>query len=875
MKTDNKVVLYLCASALALAGWSFTTPVLAQSTPDTEFNERADDDEIVVTGTSIRGVAAVGSPTVTMSVEDIQATGAPNLAAVSRTLPVVLNIGPDESRTGGAQDAAANSTRISAINLRGLGPEATLLLVNGRRMAPGGILRALSDPSILPSIATGRLEVVLDGSSAIYGADAVAGVVNIITRSNFNGAETSVRYGWGDGFDEKQFGQNFGRTWATGDIFAAFEYYDRSNLARADRPILSADLRPYGGLDQRSTQAPVPNIVVSGTRLPLPTLSGPANRYDGMDGDFLPHQERFNYFLSVRQEIIPTLQLWYEGFYSDRTVETVQGQLGGSFRVPSTNPFYVNGVPGLAPGAVQTVEYRLQLPNSTTTAKESTLQHSIGARWDFTDTWQLNAYYTHSVNEGISGLGGTQINNQALPAALADSDPATALNVYGGPISAAAIARVIAFRHQITDNIDDHFEVKLDGPLFSMAGGQVRAAFGASYHEGSFRYQEYQSALSPTNTPSTTNDGTQRREISSVFGEVFIPLFSPSNALPFIQRLDVSIAGRYDDYSDFGETFNPKISVVWDPIETLSLRGSWGESFRAPSLVDTGNLNFAFIADVPDPANGNALITQLSWNGSNPNLQPEEATTYSLGFDWRPMGILDGLTVSATYYNVLYENRIQGLAASLANEAIYQQFITRDPPDDLIQMIYDRGWLVSTPRPPSEIGVLIDGRRNNVGAVKQDGVDLNVQYRFDTDVGIFTAGISHSEILTLERKTFPNDYIDTLDRLNEPLSSRGRANFGWQLNAFSANLFYNYGGSFTNTGVVPNVEANAQRTFDLNLAYRFLDREDGTGGFRVAFNVQNLTDEDPPIVLNGTNAWDNTTASALGRFFSIQLTKNW
>ena len=170
---------------------------------------------------------------------------------------------------------------------------------------------------------------------------------------------------------------------------------------------------------------------------------------------------------------------------------------------------------------------------------------------------------------------------------------------------------------------------------------------------------------------------------------------------------------------------------------------------------------------------------------------------------------------------------------------------------------------------------MIDGRRNNVGAVKQDGVDLNVQYRFDTDVGIFTAGISHSEILTLERKTFPNDYIDTLDRLNEPLSSRGRANFGWQLNAFSANLFYNYGGSFTNTGVVPNVEANAQRTFDLNLAYRFLDREDGTGGFRVAFNVQNLTDEDPPIVLNGTNAWDNTTASALGRFFSIQLTKNW
>src|SRR3712207_3316493 len=207
---------------------------------------------------------------------------------VARPLPVVLNLGPDESRTGGAQDAAANSSRISAINLRGLGPEATLLLLNGRRLAPGGGLRALSDPSMISVGATERVEVVLDGNSAVYGADAVAGVVNLITRRRFDGAETSLRYGVGDGLDEEGVSQTFGKTWAGGDIFVALEYSERSDLERSARPFFSQDLRPYGGSDQRSFQSNPPNITVAGVRRPFPSLTGAPNRYDTVEGDFLP-----------------------------------------------------------------------------------------------------------------------------------------------------------------------------------------------------------------------------------------------------------------------------------------------------------------------------------------------------------------------------------------------------------------------------------------------------------------------------------------------------------------------------------------------------------------------------------------------------------
>src|SRR5262249_12368650 len=154
---------------------------------------------------------------------------------LARALPQVINLGADESRLGGAQDGAANTTRISGINLRGIGNEATLLLINGRRLAPAGVIKSLYDPNVIPASAVERLEVVVDGASAIYGSDAVAGVVNIITRRNFSGAETTLRYGMADGTNQKIASQNFGLTWEGGGLFGAFEHNERDNLPGTDR----------------------------------------------------------------------------------------------------------------------------------------------------------------------------------------------------------------------------------------------------------------------------------------------------------------------------------------------------------------------------------------------------------------------------------------------------------------------------------------------------------------------------------------------------------------------------------------------------------------------------------------------------------------
>ena len=195
--------------------------------------------------------------------------------------------------------------------------------------------------------ATERLEVVLDGNSAVYGADAVAGVVNIITRRDYHGAETSLRYGAGDGLDEQQVSQSFGENWGSGYAFITGEWSVRSDLARADRAdILTADLRPYGRTDQRSQSARTPNLVAGvGANAPryqfpaTPTgaFATPGARYDGLEGDFLPEQKRINGFWALHQDVSEDVELWYEGFISRRRVITDGSSIGASFSVPRTN----------------------------------------------------------------------------------------------------------------------------------------------------------------------------------------------------------------------------------------------------------------------------------------------------------------------------------------------------------------------------------------------------------------------------------------------------------------------------------------------------------------------------------------------------------
>ncbi|GFE82306.1 TonB-dependent receptor [Steroidobacter agaridevorans] len=860
-------------------------------------------EQVVVTGTSIRGVASAGAPVIAMDREELVATGLATSSDLARALPQVLNLGADESRLGGAQDGAANATRVSGINLRGIGNEATLLLINGRRLAPAGVIKSLYDPNVIASAAIERLEVVVDGASAIYGSDAVAGVVNIITRNDFEGAETMARYGVADGTSQKIISQNFGFTWDTGSVFAAYEHNERDNLSGADRDFASNDRRARGGSDARPGLASPGNIVIGTTRYPLPAgpgtgldpaqlTAGAPNRFDeGSFADLLPNQERDSFFLDARQAF-GRLDVWYQGWLSEREFDERVAPASGQLRVPNTNAFFVAPA-GIAPPAFVNVEYRFLAEDADPrlSGYENAQQNAIGAGYDLGADWRIEGYANLSKNRGFQRRGAIT-NGAALTAALASNNPATAFNPFGDGTfnvtnNPALVDLIIANRDTHATSEARDLALKADGPLFSLPGGDVRVAVGMERHDN-----EFSQRLDANNVLAsgavTTKNILNRRHNTSFFGEVFVPVVSEEQSIPGIHSLSVSVAGRREEYSDFGSTTDPKVGVIWRPISSLTARATYGTSFRAPSLVDTSEqIHNIFIQTLTDPASGTGVTRGIYHNGGRGSLKPEEATTWSVGLDWAPMGALQGLTASLTYYDVDYTDRIDVvLNTALTNASVYGPYVIRRPPasdatataafNALVQSFLSNPDLQSPAEPVSNINAIIDGRRANLGSMKQQGIDLNLGYSFNTSFGDWRMGFDAAKILDLTRSIAPGlPYVDVLDTYSNPVDLRARASVGWRLNGWSANAYLNYVDSYRNTAITPNVEVDSYKTVDASIVYDFGEERGALSGVSLSVNGQNLLDEDPPVVLNGIVSWDNQNVSPLGRFVSFVLTKRW
>lgn len=927
--------LWLCASALAIAA-ACGSSAYAQDQDGTEV------EGLVITGTSIRGVAATGSPSTRLNTEEIKATGAAQASEVLRTLPQVLNFGADESRsssTGGAQDAAANSTAVRSVNLRGIGGEATLLLLNGRRMPASGVIKSIPDVDLIPSAAFQRIEVVADGASAIYGSDAVAGVVNLITRRPQDGAETTVRYGAADGMDQTVFSQTYGKTWGGGGMFFAFEDYRRSNLSGADRAFntqnrtgvaasqcakAEAALTTAFECDVRSYLAAPGNITINPTtgapctltatqgltgtatcrRYQLPAgngvgvtpaqvVTGNANRYDERAyDDLLPEQNRTNGFLTVRQDLTDLIDVWYEGYYYYRNFDLRQPHASANMTVPTTNPWFVRpaGAPGT--GSVN-VEYRfLDDRNPNSDGHERNFQNAVGVGYDLPADWRFEGYASASEDKALQRRQSV-LNNAVLNAALASSNPATAFNPFGNATfnrtnNPQLVEDIDGERYTSASSRTQDFGVKFDGPVFNLGGGPIKVAVGANYHNNKFNQQLFATNIVVAGTSKKIGNG---RDITAGFAEVFLPFVGPDNAGPGLQRFDVSLAVRYEEYSDFGDTTNPKAGIVYAPTDNLSFRATYGTSFRAPSLIDTsGQLINYFGATLNHPTRG--AFTGITFNGGNPNLGPEEATTYTVGFDYDSKWI-EGLRINSTYYSIDYTNRIDVPGNPITNPA-FAQFITYRPGfltgapvadpvfDARVAQILASPDFQSGIQPVANYMAIQDGSRHNLGSLLQEGVDLSVAYDFTTGFGDMTVGVDLTKILTLERITAPGlPVVDVLDQFGNPVDLRARGRVTWRNGPWAAHGFVNYVDGYTNTALNLGtaaapiyMEVASWTTFDATVTYEF-EGEGPTKGVRVALSAQNLFDEDPPVVLNGSVAWDNQAASAIGRFISLEVSKRW
>ena len=779
-----------------------------RSVDDAVLDQEVRLEEMVVTGSNIRGAGAPAAAVVTLDAGDIDASG-------FSTLDDVLNALPQNAPTLrlGASGATAPGLALpvgtaggAGIDLRGLGPGSTLTLLNGKRMAPGG-RGDFFDISMIPASAIERVETVLDGGSPIYGTDAVAGTVNIILKDDFEGAETRVRYGTafdGDA-DEVRVGQLIGRNWASGNVTASYEFFSQDPLAIADRNFLGRDPAP--------------------------------------PGDLTPRLERHSAFLAMRQDLGDSLQVTGEAFYSFRDQVTATPNLG--------------------------VVSRPTLQESSFRVEQ--LSVSGGVDWHAGAGWLVSAGGVYNELDAD-----TLSLRKDITDGMAGPDPSVTLSSFNN--SKFIVGNVNA-----------------DGPLFDLPAGTVKAAVGGDYRRQSFAVTNPGSVSFPAISAE--------RDVWAAYGELSIPVVSPAMSVPGVYSLDVTVAGRFEHYSDFGSTANPRVGVEWRPVEGLTVKGSYGTSFRAPDFAtqfvnDTAQL-FDF-GPFLDPALGVGSLLVLFANTAPAldELAPEKAETFSVGFDYAP-AYLEGFTLSLNYFDIDFKDRIAGpggpvdiIERELTAPGTFPPTIALfDPPAAVIQAALARADDVINFAPGSDFqdaDVFLDITRTNIATQNVNGVDVFVSYAREVGPGTVSASLNLSFLLENQQTIIPgSEPVDVINRVFFPTDFRARGQVGWSGDGLAVNTFVNYADGYANDFVSERRRVGSFTTVDANVAYDFSalsGRWQGGSGLLLRLSVLNVFDQDPPLIFQSADEaaagnfgfdFDTVNADALGRRVAIELVKRW
>lgn len=908
-RSTDRIAMPAIAVGLICAQFIASTEIRAADNEETV----ASVEEVVVTGSRVSGVAPVGSTVTTLGRQEIETSGAVTLDRFIKEVPQVFDLGVSE--TSRAQSGgAANIVYGNSINLRGIGPYATLILLDGHRVVNNS---RSTDPSIIPTLGVERIEVLADGGSAIYGSDAIAGVVNLIPRRTLDGGELLLRYGLdelGD-FNEWQVGAAFGKVWSTGQVMLAYEHAFRSDLNERDRHFFTSDQRSRGGPDRRVTRCDPGTIWVGNTSFAIPVgglaetnsgdlVAGTANRCEEFPGqDLLPEQEYDSVNFTFTQDVGDRFTLFADGFWSKRNFERDPGAATlNRQQVPETNAFFV-APPGVTlppcPASVAgvpagtrclAVDYSFvnDMPVDTSTGSAKSWQVTPGFRVELGSDWRIEGLvgYGRNKDRAYSYRG---INTAALAEAIRSSDPATALDVFGGHrTSADTFAKIANFQSiSPANNRFIGYEARVNGSLFSIPAGEVKLALG-------YERQDQKVELGATRGPPGTPVVFRKfdRQVDSAYGELFVPLVSDANSVPGIDRLDLSAAIRYDRYSDVGSTTNPKFGVSWALSNTFLVRASWGTSFRAPLISQIyGNSNNLFVQSRQDPLAGGASVQGVALSGPNLDLAPEEATVWTAGFDWN---ITPNLTIGATYFSVDYENQVNTFLSeltilSLADELEGTGVVLRGQAaaDRICELVAQGVTLSAGSFPGGSCSTVttffVDGRNLNLGRSITRGIDVKVQYAFETaTLGRFAVNASGTYLTDYELAIAPNaDLRNRLDYIFNPLRLKARASVTWDYEPIRARLAIAHVGGYTNDLVEPYQAVASYTPVDFTLSFDFGDSAGNLfSGMQLSAEVRNLFDSEPPYVnlapnQNGSGGYDATTTNPIGRQYAITLRKRW
>ena len=772
----------------------------------TSENQRVEMEGVEVTGSRIRGLLGEAdfSPVVRFDRAEIEQLGLTSMGEISRLIPQAysqgsyegVGFGGQQQGTGTTSDGSIASvlTQRTNINMRGLGAANTLVLINGRRMSRSGNIRGSDgyDLTGIPIAAVERIEVVTDGSSAIYGSDAVAGVINIILRKNYSGTEALLSYE--NTFDTDTAVVNasvtHGITRGPHSLTITATYQSRNAFAAVDRPFSATDdwvqlggttgfatsiasswaaggfvtgagivRAASGNLPGRTTPfALIPDGATGALRpasdyvtlTPAATVSGIAlfPQYTGDRAKYVnlisPQSTRTVGFRGT-YDIRPNLQFNYEGGYNEtrthiegmpvnfRNSIGVASALSGTVAVPGDYPGNPFGVPVILLKTFWELPTDLQGQKFTTNSNLNLaggLQGRFGSDWRYEANLSWNRSDLENENAYDPVLEAAPYN-----AAIASRSLVLFYDSRAVQPNDEALLRSMLRSGNSRDTTDTIVSsVSADGslPWFQLPAGPIRIALGAEYTTENIKTAQ----ATPENPQINLSLlGDFERTLTSAYAETRIPLLGREQGIPLINRLDATAAIRYDEYSDAGADTSARYGLLWRPIPWLLFRGTRNHAFRAPSIQAlyrpvTSSTN-ANSAGFIDPVR-NELVTGVITTriGGNPNLKPERSISDNIGVVVDlPGRLFKGLSLSADLIQITYKDKISSFGTL--------QEIANLAPDRLIR---DASGRVTG----------IDTRSVNIARDELEMVDFALNYRRDTSWGTFSARAGMTDYRTVQ-----------------------------------------------------------------------------------------------------------------------------
>jgi iron complex outermembrane receptor protein len=879
--------------------------------------------EVVVTGSRIRTTDQGALPVQTVTAAEIQRTGATNQEQFLQTLTVAVQ---GNSNTVGASAAGTTSGGISTVSLRGLGSQRTLVLIDGKRVAGGGTITDSTsvDVSMIPLPAVEKVDVLKDSASAIYGSDAIAGVINYILRTNFQGLELYANGGGtSDGGGATRV---FSATGGYGDlardrfnvlVFASWEKDDA--LFGADRSFAQSGINAAAGNDVTSGNTFPANFIdntgnsFTGTYNPGapnncapsiydPTIAPNACRFDpGPYVSLLPGIAKYNLFTSGHYAITDDVQLYGTASYAEHKVTTViqPVPLSDQFTIPATNPLAnlapYNCGPGCAAATIllnpPSPFYPTNLVQSITGGPTPVLDiryraFSSGLR-NYADV-SKQPRFTLGVKGEFGGWdfeGGFLWSQTQLTEVVYDGYPAYSqilpllnsgtVNLFGSNtpdiVQEIRAANFYGDAYATRTTIAE-FEASGTRKVYDLPAGPLQVAV-----DGSIRKEKF----------STAPSGPVEIGDVSGYGGNFLPQNNERNvhgvslelAVPIIKDLSASPAVRYDHYEGTGGKTTPKIGLRWKAMEQLLVRGSFNKGFRAPSLTElyqpqTLGVSAPGLSDPQRcPITGSSTDCSTQFNatlGGNPNLRPETSVTFTAGVVVNP---IEDLTFTWDWFSIKLKNTIIfGVnGQTILNQPQYQYLVTRGAP---------------TPATcPGCPGPVLDLNQTNAnfGETHVQGFDVDLEYKTPSQPwGRVAFSLVGTYFATYAIQQPDGTFLNAAGRVSPITNGAGGVIPRWHhyltvrydYGPYEGSIANNYQNSYADlpsTLTMANRDVASYSTVDIQAVWTGIDR------LRVAFGILNIGNKIPPYSnVGGQNyfqeGYDPGYVDPRGRFIYGQVT---